>query len=275
MKRSVFRAFPVWFGMGLVIMAGCKKDNPSPTTTDTSSQDVYQGGVMTVFDGTLNAFGNQYTGLSSKQSSDFINGNSFFRNNWVAPGATTMLRDGLGPLLNGASCSSCHLLDGRGKPDFDEGLLLRLSIQKSAGVYADEPNYGGQFNHRSIAGVTSEGTPTVVYSDISGQYPDGTTYSLRKPTYGFASLNYGPMDPNVLVSPRVGQQVFGLGLLEAISETQLLENQDPYDTNGDSISGRPNYITDPATGQKKIGKIGWKANVPDLLAQTSGAFLGD
>jgi CxxC motif-containing protein (DUF1111 family) len=50
---------------------------------------------------------------------------------------------------------------------------------------------------------------------------------------------------------------------------------DPDDRDGDGISGRPNYLRDPESGQRLIGRFGWKANAPTLRSQTADALLND
>ena len=55
-------------------------------------------------------------GLTGEQRRTFAVGNSFFNQNWVTAPASTEGRDGLGPLFNAQSCSSCHFKDGRGRP---------------------------------------------------------------------------------------------------------------------------------------------------------------
>ena len=155
------------------------------------------------------------------------------------------------------------------------GILYRLSIPGPNGKPIDEPIYGGQFNHHGITGVDGEGEVAITYQDINGSFADGTTYTLQKPIYSFQHLAYGAMDEHVMVSPRVAQQVIGLGLLEAVSVDDILAYADPEDKNNDGISGRANYVTDVKTGEQMLGRFGWKANMPHLRQQVAGAFRGD
>ena len=83
------------------------------------------------------------------------------------------------------------------------------------------------------------------------------------------------MQFGTMVSPRVGPQLPGVGLLEAIPEASILALADPDDTNRDGISGRPNHVWNYATKQKVLGRFGWKANQPDLHQQAASAFTGD
>ncbi len=136
-------------------------------------------------------------------------------------------------------------------------------------------NYGGQLNDNSISTVANEGSFNVFYTDQAYQFPDGEFYSLRTPVYNFTSLNYGAMDGGILFSPRVGQQIIGLGLIEAINQIDILTNVDEFDSNVDGISGKANYVYDVVSNTTQLGRFGWKANVSNLYHQTAGAFLGD
>ncbi len=74
------------------------------------------GGNGTVFDSSPNAFGLQHPKLNEEDGLHFFTGNSLFNQSWVTAPASTTARDGLGPVFNARSCSSCHLKDGRGRP---------------------------------------------------------------------------------------------------------------------------------------------------------------
>jgi CxxC motif-containing protein (DUF1111 family) len=83
------------------------------------------------------------------------------------------------------------------------------------------------------------------------------------------------MSDDVLLSPRTAPQMIGLGLLEAVAESDVLSAADPGDEDQDGISGRPNRVFDATSGNVVLGRFGWKANQPSLDQQNSGAFLGD
>ena len=76
-------------------------------------------------------------------------------------------------------------------------------------------------------------------------------------------------------SLRTAPPVFGAGLLEAIPEDLILERADPGDTDGDGISGAPNYVWDSVLGAEVLGRFGRKANRPNLLQQNAAAFAND
>ncbi|GHA75601.1 hypothetical protein GCM10009007_15980 [Formosimonas limnophila] len=245
--------------------------------------DEQLGGAGGVAEQGKNAFSLPSTLLTDQQQTDFFVGNSFFKKPWVESPSSTTARDGLGPHFIASSCGGCHTLDGRGNmpPVFDGltteqpmGLLLRLSVLGKNGEQLPEPTYGGQFNNQAIQGVKPEGEVEIVYTELKGQFADGTPYSLHQPTYRFKNLSYGAMHPNTLVSPRLAPQMIGLGLLEAITEQDVLTNQVRQRELG-MTAGVANYVTDAVSGKTMLGRFGWKANVPTVTHQTAGAFHGD
>ncbi|WP_340152907.1 di-heme oxidoredictase family protein [uncultured Marivirga sp.] len=259
-----------------IILNACGSKSTYQAVSETA---MYPGGRATTDDFSVNAFGHAAPNISSDQQMQFVTGNAFFKRNWVtAPSSTTDL-DGLGALFNAKSCSSCHFLDGKGEPGFEKGqssaLLFRLSVPTEGGKTKPEPNYGNQFNHLAILGEKEEGQVEINYEEIIGAYPDGERYSLRKPLYTFTQLNYGSMQQDVLVSPRVAPHIIGLGLLEAIAADDILALADPQDHNSDGVSGRPNYVKNVLTDSLQLGRFGWKANEPNVRQQVAAAFQGD
>ena len=240
------------------------------------------GGETTVKSSNRNSFGLPAANLTNPERRTFEVGDSFFTQNWVTAPSSTDARDGLGPTFNAQSCSSCHTLDGRGSPPLDNddperGLLFRLSVpgEGDHGQPLPDPNYGGQLQDRAIIGVRPEGRFLTAWREIPGSYADGESYTLIEPEYHFDELAFGPLHPDIMVSPRIAPAVFGVGLLESIPESDILALADPDDADGDGISGRPNMVWDVRHARTALGRFGWKANVPTVEQQVAGAFLGD
>lgn len=262
----------------LILYSSCKKDTPVSEDGYEAGEE-YQGGRdATVFDLSMNAFGNSVPGLTQDQNSDFVVGNSFNRNPWVVAPSSTSARDGLGPFFNAISCAGCHLRDGRGAPpeagQEATSLLVKLSEPGTDAHGGPKPvaNFGTQLNPFRIPGVTeSEGNVDIAYTEMPGTYPDGTAYSLRKPTY---TLQHGAL-AGVLFSPRVAPFMGGTGLIEAIPEAVITAFADAGDVDGDGISGRPNYVWDEINQTVALGRFGWKCGTPSVKQQTASAFLND
>lgn len=240
------------------------------------------GGTTTIFNATQEAFGFFAPNLTLDEQSDFGIGNSFFRQSWVSAPSSTTARDGLGPFYNATSCASCHFKDGRGRPpvfdgEFGTGLLLRFSIDgtDAHGSFHPDPTYGNQLQDNAILGQTKKGWYTISYETVTETLADGTKVMLQKPVYTIHDLAYGALASGVKISPRVANQMIGLGLLEAISDATILGFADENDANGDGISGRANYVYDVATNSTKMGRFGWKANQPNVRQQVAAAFSGD
>ena len=217
--------------------------------------------------------------LDREERRAFAVGNNFFNDNWVTAPASTEGRDGLGPLFNAQSCSSCHIrwswratAVGRRPRTRPAPPLLRASAPD--GTTAPDPVYGGQLQDRAINGVLPEGRIVIERTEVPGTYADGTPYTLLAPTYNVEDLAYGPLAAGIVVSPRIAPAVFGVGLLEAVPDDAMLAHADPDDADGDGISGRANHVLDPS-GALVIGRFGWKANVATVEQQTAGAFHGD
>lgn len=261
--------------------ASCNKDDDYETLT-AEDREEYSGGEATIFIQSEESFGFSAVNLNFEEQSDFGIGNSFFRQSWVSAPSSTTARDGLGPFFNAVACSSCHFKDGRGRaPLFDgetaRGLLLRLSIDgiEANGGSNPDPIYGHQLQDNAILGQTEKGKFSIVYQNINKTLADGTVIVLKKPIYQINNLGYGTLSINVKISPRIANQIIGLGLLEAIDDNTILAFADANDSNGDGISGRPNYVYDVASNSQKLGRFGWKANQPNVRQQVAAAFAGD
>ena len=78
-----------------------------------------------------------------------------------------------------------------------------------------------------------EAKPLVHYSTKDIHYPDGTIVTLQQPINKLKNLGYGDLHPNTIVSARIAPALVGLGLLEQITDAQILANEDVHDANHD------------------------------------------
>lgn len=258
-----------------LIITSCRKYNESYEDPD---EEWFSGGSQTFFDGNTSGFDHAFTGLDARQMQNHEVGDKAFDAAFVT--APAPLNSGLGPLYNNVSCVSCHVNDGRGKPPVNgeslSSMLIRVSIPgaNSHGGPNGIPGFGGQLQQRSIAGKMPEADVQISYTNINGTMDDGTPYTLRQPSYTLNNA-YTSLPPNYLMSARVAPPVFGLGLLEAISDYDIIKYADENDMNGDGISGKPNRVWDVLTASYRLGRFGWKAGQPSLLQQSAGAYNED
>lgn len=236
------------------------------------------GGETTVFLTSSNAFSTPAANLNGGDLDMHLDGDFQFEAAFVTAPAT--VNGGIGPIFNNTSCVSCHPKDGRAKfPDnlnSLSGFFLRASMpgEDANGGPMPVPNFGLQIQNQAIFGYEPEANFQVNYTAIVETLADGTEVILQKPDYMLTDA-YVAVPSAILLSPRLAPPVFGLGLLEAIPESEILMHQDIEDINQDGISGKANYVYDFVSGTTQIGRFGWKANTATILEQCAGAYLGD
>ncbi|WP_405127347.1 di-heme oxidoredictase family protein [Shewanella donghaensis] len=196
----------------------------------------------------------------------------------------------------------------------DAGIFLRISkapdeecvLQTAANDYCAPiavPDFGGQLFHRGVLKARADwennafgGQADVYlsYEKTTITYDDGREIILKKPIFAVenpydapgetkqsANVTSNLLQDDVLMGWRNGMPVFGLGLLEAIPEADILANADADDANNDGISGRANWVFDAIKAQNgnidpvSMGRFGWKANTPSVRVQSLGALRGD
>jgi len=165
--------------------------------------------------------------------------------------------EGLGPLYNATSCSSCH-----STPVVGGGAQLYRNF------------YISMFGNTESSMSAHFGLPSPVipaYGPLGG---GAFTLEAGRPVIPEQVFIF-----DVTTAQRNAIPVFGTGLFEFITNDTILANEDPDDTDADGISGRANY------DNGDLGRFGVKAqsnNVerftrPPLNNQmgiTSDPFLG-
>jgi CxxC motif-containing protein (DUF1111 family) len=261
--------------ISFVVLVSCRKYDETYTN---EQEEWFSGGSQTFFDYTTTGFDHSFNGMNEKQNFMHEVGDKAFDASFVT--APAPLNSGLGPLYNNVSCVSCHVNDGRGQAPTPgtplKSMLFRLSIPGTNphGGPNPIPGFGGQLQPRATVGKSMEADVDIQYTLINGKFADGSSYELRKPSYQLKSA-YAQMPNDYMMSPRVAPPVFGLGLLESISELDIVKNADENDANGDGISGKANRVWDVLGNRYALGRFGWKAGQPSLLQQSAGAYNED
>jgi CxxC motif-containing protein (DUF1111 family) len=271
----------------------------TPRNRDAASQDaaaIPAGGETTIRNRTSGAFTAPAPNLNEDEFKLHGEGDVLFEGEFVKGPAP--VRPGLGPAFNNSSCRGCHVRNGRGMPVLGENgtlrspILVRVSLDPAAldrypevqglqgpgsGPYP-VPGFGTQIQNHAVFGAEPEISLSLSWEDVQGTYPDGSSYTLRKPILAYsgnARQEAIMKDSAVFRSLRQTPPVVGLGLLEAVPDQTLLDLEDPDDRDGDGISGRVNRVWDPVSQSLALGRFGWKASAPTLLVQTGHAFADD
>jgi CxxC motif-containing protein (DUF1111 family) len=192
---------------------------------------------------------------------------------------------GLGPHFIHESCGACHIQNGKGPVRINRGrksaMVIKLGHRGVTETGAPrqisgfEEQMKVQFTRqqRQNRALRFRRLPRLRWRSLIGTYPDGTSFSLRRPNLRFRLKGIPKQD--TVFSLRMSPGLVGLGLLEAIPEEQILAWSDPEDVNGDGISGVPQYVPNRATGNFELGRFGARGSHPTLQQQTAAAAFHD
>ena len=144
---------------------------------------------------------------------------------------------GLGPVFNDVSCVACHFQGGAG--GFSRVTVTRFGKLVN-GVFDPLVEKGGSL--------------------------------LQKRATSKEFLETIPAEANV-VALRLTTPLFGAGLLEAIPDAVILAQETR--TKVDGVKGRAARILDPASGQTRVGRFGWKAQHATLDGFAADAYLNE
>ena len=268
-------------GQGIVPWEGLTLPNGPPLDSYPLPEQAWLGGLTTLpyqySDEPDNRFKQMAGNLSPINSQPFLLGRrlhhtSFDTGSHSEPG-NPIFAEHIGKLGNkfiNRSCVACHVNNGRSLPPAI-GASMQQSVVKVGNDANGSPHpiLGSVLQPQSISG-SPEGDATISsYTNTSGQYGDGSSYSLRKPNYSFSGT------PPSHYSVRVAPPLVGLGLLEAIAESSILALADPNDENSDGISGRTQTAVDSSTGETRLGRFTSRASQPRLIDQIASALNTD
>ena len=253
--------------------------------TSISSDPLLPGGKTSNEVENKNSFSLVARNLGDNLKINFLVGNALFERIWEdAKSSENIARDGLGPFFSARSCEACHISDGRGHLPIDESddsVSVVIQISKNQDSISDgiknlpDPIYGNQISEFSVESIPREADIVINYEYVPISYNDGRIVELRKPAIKIRNFNYGDINEDTNFSARIAQPMIGLGLIENISETDILINADVNDINGDGISGKANIVWHNEKNDYSLGRFGWKASQPTVYQQTADAFFHD
>ncbi|MDN4502573.1 di-heme oxidoredictase family protein [Alteromonadaceae bacterium BrNp21-10] len=162
------------------------------------------------------------------------------------------------------SCAGCHERNGRAAPA-PLGEPLDKWVFKVGDATGAPDSLIGRVLQPSNVGINNltDGEGSVAIASWAEEN------GLRSPNYEFSQGTPAQF------SARIAPQLVGLGLLEAIPESTILDMEDVDDSNADGISGKANRVIDPITGETRLGRFGWKASTSSIKHQVAAAFNTD
>lgn len=190
--------------------------------------------------------GDQLSGISS---ADFATAKANFQ-------AVETIDDGLGPIFNEAACGNCHTQGAVGGAGAQ---IERRFGRFDNGVFNPLANEGGSLRQLRTLGM---------FTNAAGKKCN-------------VPLEVEPADATVHNVGRLTTPLFGLGLVDTISDSQL---QTIAATETGTTSGVVNMVTillpdptDPnqSVGGKRAGRFGWKAGVPTLAQFAADAYVNE
>ncbi len=122
-------------------------------------------------------------------------------------------------------------------------------IGGAGGIDTNVIRYGQLGTDGSFTGLARAAVPRGVVSGERPYHvePEANAYEFRQP-------------PSIL----------GLGAIDRLDSAVILAGEDPTDRDGDGISGRARILSDG-----RVGRFGWKAQVPSLLDFAADALLNE
>ena len=144
---------------------------------------------------------------------------------------------GLGPIFNNVSCVACHSVPAVG----GSSSILETRFGRSMNGHFDP------------------------LTELGGSL-------LQQSAIDPSCQEFVPPEANV-IAQRQTTPLFGLGLIEAIPDGAILQNA--ASPKPDGITGRASIVLDVASGERRVGRFGWKAQQATLLAFAGDAYLNE
>ena len=177
--------------------------------------------------------GTPLPGVTTYESEQFVLGQTLF-NRAFTP------EEGLGPLFNQVSCSSCH------------------DLPTSGGHGAEPVTKVSDFDEHTKCNLLKEDGGDLLQASVVPALRTAGILPERIPVSATA------------VTELRAPALYGIGLVEAIEDEDILIKADPDDQDGDGISGRPGLGPDGS-----LGRFGNKAQHATLSEFIENAIRGE
>jgi CxxC motif-containing protein (DUF1111 family) len=204
-----------------------------------SVSPVADAGPPFTADLTTGKFGDPLPSVTPDERASFLDGKDAF-------GKQEDVGSGLGPVFNQPLCTQCH-----DSPPALGGTNQRL-----------ETRYGRRLPDGGFDPLTEKGG-TLLHDHGIGPVPG----------FNFVA-EVIPPEANVVTARRT-QPVFGLGLADATPDPTFVALAATQARDAPGQAGRAAMVIDLGTGQKAVGRFGWKSHVPTLFQFSGDAALNE
>lgn len=144
---------------------------------------------------------------------------------------------GLGPIFNRDSCVACHSSPATGGASTINVTRFGLTVK---GKFDSLDSLGGSLLQENA--ITPE------------------------------AQEFVPSIANVVIQ-RNSTPLFGLGLIDAIPDSEIVRNAKAYPN--ERIKGRVGWVTDVISGKRMAGRFGWKAQQATVLGFAADAYRNE
>lgn len=183
------------------------------------------------------SFGKAISGLTKDEQSRFAAGREVFVENET-------VADGVGPVFNDDSCGACHVSPATGGGGIRT--VTRFG-RRARGAFDALAGLGGSLLQSQ--GIGAQGECDFVAETVPAE---ANVTALRRTT-----------------------PLFGLGLVDALDDRTLLDLAARQRARTPATAGRARYVADAVAGGQRVGRFGWKAQVPSLLHFSGDAYLNE
>jgi CxxC motif-containing protein (DUF1111 family) len=185
-------------------------------------------------------FGDALRGLTPAQQSAFTAGLAEFIE-------VEGVDDGLGPVFNDRSCAACHNVPATGGGS--EHTVTRFGTTTD-GAFDPLAQFGGSLiQAQSIGPADAAG----IHQFQAESVPPAATIVIHRRT----------------------TPLYGLGLVEAVPDADLVALAAREAQNDPRTAGRVAMVADLVRGGQSVGKFGWKSQVPTLMQFSADAYLNE
>ena len=161
--------------------------------------------------------------------------------------AVETIDEGLGPVFNEASCATCHNSPVGGTTGRMETRFGRIVN----GGFDPLTELGGSLIQDKGIGLVT--TAAGSFTFVGEVVPTRATVTAR----------------------RITTPLFGLGLVDAVPDEQLVQLARLEAATTPATAGTPSLTTEIRTGRTRVGRFGWKAQVPTLFQFSGDAYLNE